>query len=217
MNRLSLIHTSATLIPMFSELCAQHLPSETVNHVSDESLIKEVIREGKVTPSVVRRVAAQVVCASDAGADRIMVTCSSIGAAVEHAAALVDKPVLRVDQPMADAAVRIGGTIGVAATLPTTLQPTADLIRRRAEQAGASIRLNERLCAGAFDALMAGDARSHDRSVRDALTELREQCDVVVLAQASMARVAEQTQGSSHATPILSSPELAIRHLAELD
>ena len=46
-----------------------------------------------------------------------MVTCSSIGPAVEAGAKLMGVPVLRVDQPMADIAVQTGKRIGVIATL----------------------------------------------------------------------------------------------------
>lgn len=214
MKRLGLIHTSATLVPVFADLCAEHLADIETFNIADDSLIKEVIRTGRVTPSVSRRVASQVIAAAEAGADQILVTCSSIGEAVERAATLVDVPVLRVDRPMADEAVRIGERIGVAATLPTTLQPTADLIRRCAAEAGKPITLVDRLCEGAFDALMAGDAPRHDAMVAAALTELAAECDVVVLAQASMARVVDQLDKTATKTPILSSPALAITFLA---
>ena len=55
---------------------------------------------------------------------------------METAAELASVPVLRVDQPMADHAVATARRIGVIATLPTTLEPTADLLRRRAAVAG---------------------------------------------------------------------------------
>lgn len=216
MKKLGLVHTSATLVPVFAELCAEHLPSVRVFHISDESLIKDVIEAGELTAAVSRRVASQVLCAADAGADLVMVTCSSIGPAVERAAGLTDTPVLRVDQPMADEAIRAGGKVGVAATLPTTLRPTADLIRRRAAAVDAPVDLTTRLCEGAFDALMSGDPESHDEAVKSALEALTQECDVVVLAQASMARVAEQLDAAGSTAPILSSPRLAIRHLTTL-
>src|SRR3546814_4764838 len=65
----------------------------------------------------------------DAGCDAALVTCSSIGAAVDIAAQLYDQPVLRVDRAMAEKAVATGRRIGVVATLSTTLNPTADLVR----------------------------------------------------------------------------------------
>ncbi|TWT91047.1 Asp/Glu/Hydantoin racemase [Pseudobythopirellula maris] len=214
MKKLGLIHTSATLVPIFAELCAAKLPGVETFNIADDSLIKEVIATGRLTSSVSRRVAAHVVAADEAGADQILVTCSSIGAAVERAAGLVDTPVLRVDQPMADQAVATGKRIGVAATLPTTLGPTADLIRRRAEAAGREIELDAQLCEGAFEALMSGDAERHDKMVAEALVRLAKDNDVVVLAQASMARVVAQLDAETTKTPILSSPALAIDALA---
>ena len=115
---------------------------------------------------------------------------------------------------MADKAAQSGRKIGVIATLPTTLAPTADLIRRRAAVAGAQIELTSRLCEGAFDALMSGDAAKHDAMVSSALKALSAQVDVIVLAQASMARVVDTLAEADRRVPILASPPLAIEYLA---
>src|ERR1017187_1990394 len=97
---LGLIHTSATLVPVFAQLCKDKLPGVDVFNIADDSLIKDVIKRGELTPQTARRVAGHVASAQEAGADYILVTCSSIGRAVEAAAAQAGVPVLRVDQPM---------------------------------------------------------------------------------------------------------------------
>jgi Asp/Glu/hydantoin racemase len=211
---LGLIHTSATLVPVFQQLCSAKLPGVEVFNLADDSLIKDVIKRGELTPKTARRVVEHVASAEAAGADYIMVTCSSIGRAVETAAGLASVPVLRVDQPMADQAVQTGRKIGVLATLPTTLEPTADLIQRRAAKAGKAIELESRLCEGAFDALMSGDAAKHDALVTAALKALVSQVEVIVLAQASMARVVEGLPAADRRVPILASPALAVDYLA---
>ncbi|MEX2093083.1 MAG: aspartate/glutamate racemase family protein [Pirellulales bacterium] len=213
-KRLGLLHTSATLVPIFEQLCKAKLPGVAVFNLVDDSLIKDVISYGKLRPQTARRVTQLVAAAEDAGADYIMVTCSSIGAAVETAATLASVPVLRVDQPMADRAVTTARRIGVIATLSTTLEPTADLIRRRAAAAGREIEITARLCEGAFDALMSGDAATHDALVAAALKELASQVDVIALAQASMARVVDTLSENERRTPILASPPLAVDYLA---
>jgi Asp/Glu/hydantoin racemase len=213
-KRLGLLHTSATLVSVFEQLCKAKLPGVCVFNLVDDSLIKDVIAHDGLWPQTARRVTQHVAAAEDAGADYIMATCSSIGPAVETAATLSGVPVLRVDQPMADRAVAIGRRIGVIATLRTTLEPTADLIRRRADAAGKSVEINSRLCEGAFEALMGGDAARHDAMVAAALRELVEQVDVITLAQASMARVVESLDGADRRVPILASPPLAIEYLA---
>jgi Asp/Glu/hydantoin racemase len=211
---LGLIHTSATLVPMFQQLVSEYLPQVKVFNIVDDSLIKNTIACGELTPTTARRVVNYVGSAELAGADFILVTCSSIGAAVEAAAELTNVPVLRVDQPMADQAVRTGKRIGVIATLSTTLGPTSDLVKRRAAVAGKEIELQAVICEGAFDALMSGDGAKHDEMVGKALRELSTKVDVIVLAQASMARVADALSPEDKKVPILASPGIAIQHIA---
>lgn len=212
---LGLIHTSATLVPVFQTLCQEMLPNINVFNMVDDSLIKDVISKGELTPATAKRVVNQVASAEAAGADYILVTCSSIGVAVETAAALSGIPVIRVDQAMADLAVRTGQRIGVIATLPTTLAPTSDLVTRRAAVAGKNIQLVSKLCDGAFEALMSGDTAKHDEMVGNALKELSKQVDVILLAQASMARVVDTLKPEEKIVPILASPAEAIKQLAK--
>ncbi len=211
---LALVHTSAMLVPMFQQLCRDKLPGVDLFNIADDSLIKDVIRHGGLTPAIARRVVQQIFLAEHAGADYIMVTCSSIGPAVEVAAGLCKVPVLRVDQPMADKAVQLGTRIGVIATLATTLGPTADLIKRRAAVAHKHVQLESHLCEGAFDALLRGDTAQHDALVIEALKQVGQRTDLIVLAQASMARVAEGLAPGIVNVPILASPRLAIEYLA---
>ncbi len=213
---LGLIHTSATLVPVFAQLCKAKLPNVDTFNIVDDSLVRAIGARGSLTADIARRVASYIASAEAGGADFVLVTCSSIGPAVEAAAPFCAVPVLRVDQPMADQAVQMGRRVGVIATLPTTLNPTADLVNRRAAVAGKTIALTSRLCEGAFDALMSGDAAKHDAMVAAALKELSQQVDVIVLAQASMARVVDTLASADRRVPILASPALAIDHLATL-
>src|SRR3546814_8774165 len=87
---------------------------------------------------------------------------SSIGAAVDIAAQLYDQPVLRVDRAMAEKAVATGRRIGVVATLSTTLNPTADLVRRVAAEQGKQIEIVEHLCEGAFEAVMRSEEHTSE-------------------------------------------------------
>jgi Asp/Glu/hydantoin racemase len=213
---LALIHTSATLVPVFQQLTKAKLPDVDTFNIVDDSLVRQIGAKGGITPDISARVAAYIGSAASGGADFILVTCSSIGPAVEAAASTVQVPVLRVDQPMADAAVQAGQRIGVIATLPTTLNPTTDLVRRRAAAAGKPVELTSRLVEGAFEALMAGDAAKHDALVGAALKELSTQVDVILLAQASMARVVDTLAPADKRVPIFASPPLSIDHIATL-
>ena len=205
------LHTSHVLIPVFADISRREMPEVEQFHMVDESLIRNTIRAGKLTKTTMRRVLAMVQSARDGGADAIVVTCSSIGPAASRARGLFDFPVIRVDEAMAEEAVRRGRRIGVAATLRTTLEPTVALLREKSAAAGREVEIVESLVEGAFEAVLAGDTVTHDRLLADALTRLAPAVDVVVLAQASMARVAGKLPLVPGSAPLLSSPELAVR------
>lgn len=209
---LALLHTSPTLAPLFGGLAAEHLPEAAVFHMVDESLIKNTIRSGRLETVTIRRLIGMIGSAFEAGADAVLVTCSSIGPGVDAAKTLYERPVLRVDEAMAEAAVAQGRRIGVAATLRTTLEPTLELVRRKAAEAGKPVDVVEKLCEGAFEAVMAGDGATHDRIVGEGLTRDLAGVDVIVLAQASMARVLTGLEPGAVKPPVLTSPELGVRH-----
>ena len=213
---LALIHTSPVLVPTFNALCARFLPGVGVFHMVDESLIKDTIAAGSLRKATIRRLVGQIESAAEAGAGAVLVTCSSIGDGVRVARELFDLPILRIDEPMAERAVESGQRIGVLATLPTTLEPTVRLIEGTAARLGTARAVVAGLCEGAFEAVLAGDTATHDRLVREGLTRLMGSVDVIVLAQASMARVVAEIPDEEQTIPILSSPELAVRRASEV-
>ena len=111
--------------------------------------------------------------------------------------------------------ITLGERIGVVATLPTTLAPTADLVRRTADLAGKRIDMRSRVCDGAFAALGRGETEEHDRLVREGIAALLPEVDVLVLAQASMARIVAAMPEGAVTVPVLSSPRSGVRRLAE--
>lgn len=213
---IALIHTSPTMIPVFKSLADELVRDVDAFHVVDESLLRDIIREGRCPPGTARRLVGHVLAAEQAGAKVILVTCSSMGAAVEAARPLCSATVLRVDEPMAEAAIAAGRRIAVLATLPSTLAPTVALIESRAAAAGKTLELRRRLVDGAFTAVISGDGAKHDALVSSALREESAQSDVIVLAQASMARVVDALPAEQRRVPVLSSPRLAMQHLATL-
>lgn len=212
--KIALIHTSPTLAPLFTALCAKCIPEATIFHMVDESLIKNTIEAGFLQKLTTRRLIAMVDSAQLAGADAVLVTCSSIGEAVTTAQQLFDIPVIRVDEAMAEMAVKQGQRIGVLATLKTTLDPTIELVRRKGN--GRAVEIVPYLCEGAFEAVLAGDTKTHDDILSKALLNEMKDVDVVLLAQASMARVLKSMPPGLLTVPVLSSPELGVRRLADV-
>lgn len=216
MRRVVLVHTVAGLVPVFQEL-AKGLPGDVkISNIVDESLLEDAITAGGLTHSVNRRVVDHILSAADSGAVAVLATCSSIGPAVEIASQLVEVPVLRIDEPMASAAIDSGKRIGVLATVASTLNPTVDLLRRCAQGLEKDVEVVPVLKAEAFAAIKSGDGAGHDAIIGEALMELAGDVDAIVLAQASMARVVATLEAGALSVPVFSSPNSGMAQLASV-
>ncbi|MFB7177886.1 aspartate/glutamate racemase family protein [Streptomyces sp. NPDC056257] len=192
---LVLLHTSPVHVPVFDALRERHHPGAVLRHLVAPELLERARAEGPgvVAPALLALLAAAVPAP-------VLVTCSTIGATAESLAPELGAPVLRVDRPMAAAAVRTGARIAVLAALESTLAPTAGLLAEEAGERRVSVRTH--LVAGAWERFEAGDTAGYLARVAaaaDAVTG----ADVIVLAQASMAGAAGLT---TNPVPVLSSP-----------
>jgi aspartate/glutamate racemase len=208
------IHTGPVTVAPLNALAPELIPGVRLVNLVDDSLLKDTMAAGRVTPAVTRRLAQYMTIGQEMGADMILNCCSSVGEAAEVASQLLDIPMLKIDIAMAEEAVRRATRIGVAATVQTTLDPTARLIEHTADLAGTHVQVTRRLCAGAFDALLAGDTATHDAIVSRELVALAAEVDLIVLAQVSMGRVADGL-GNAVAIPVLTSPRLGMERLAQ--
>jgi len=209
--RIAFLHTGAVVIAPVMQLAREVLPdASTVNYLDDK--IVADLADSERAASVPDRITDLVKAAQSAGADVVMLTCSSISQLAAPISAAVGIPVLRIDEAMADAAVRTGDRIGVLATLPTTCAPTLALIRERAQLAGRAPEIVSEVIEGAFAAVSSGDRDTHDRLVAAAIERIAAEVDVIVLAQASMASAASAVEIG---VPVLTSLEPGIRRLSD--
>jgi Asp/Glu/hydantoin racemase len=214
MATLGIVHTSFALVEPLGALTKEMLPGVQVVNIVDDTLLAYA-REHGVDERLTRRMGLYFRSAVEAGADVILNACSSVGETVDAARAKIEVPILKIDEPMAEQAVAAGRRIAVLATVASTLGPTCRLLEAKAQEAGVRVELTPRLCEGAFDLLLAGKTGEHDRMVAEAVREAARDHDVVLFAQASMARLVPQLEGAI-GKPLLSSPALAMRRIAEL-
>jgi hypothetical protein len=78
---------------------------------------------------------------------------------------------------------------------------------------GKEIKLVPMLVSEAYEKLMAGDKAGHDEVLAAELSKLAARTDIVVLAQASMARVLSGFEGEA-ASKFVSSPRLGMQMAA---
>ena len=124
------IYTGSALVAPLKAVAAEVLPSTRFINLLDDSLIADVIRAGKMTPAVLGRIHSYCRIGAEIGVDLILETCSSVGISVDYIQPFFNIPVLRIDRPMIEKAVNESSRIGVMATLPTTLEPTMDLVKK---------------------------------------------------------------------------------------
>ncbi|MEV5789205.1 aspartate/glutamate racemase family protein [Streptomyces sp. NPDC052192] len=195
---LALLHTSPAHIPVFDALRDEDHPGLDLRHFVAEDLLARARREGP--DAVADDVRALLGEAVADGARAVLCTCSTIGAVAERTDAGV--PVLRVDRPMAAAAVAAGPRVVVLATVASTLEPTVALVEGEARRAGRRVEVRTVLVDGAWALFEAGDTDGCARAVADAADAVTG-ADAIVLAQASMT----PAQGlTTTAIPVLSSP-----------
>ncbi|MBN1415264.1 MAG: hypothetical protein JW973_09205 [Bacteroidales bacterium] len=199
------VHTALAMVEPITILFKEHLPDVKLNHIVDDSLIQEVIANNAVTSSVSKRLISCFYMAVDAGADLIFNTCSSVGEIVQLARNLIPIPLLKIDDPMAIKAVETASTIGVLATLPSTLTPTVNLLKAMAAERSKRIDVVEGMAEGAFQAVMNGDREKHDNLILKASEAVAGEVDLFVLAQGSMAKI-EGRLAKATGKKVLSSP-----------
>ena len=99
--QVAFIHTSPSMVPVFKPLAAELLPAGVnVFNVVDESLLCDIIRDGRCPPNTARRLAGHVMSAADAGANLYRVRALRRAALVVQS---LDQPVATI---LADAGIR---------------------------------------------------------------------------------------------------------------
>ncbi|MGW2022615.1 aspartate/glutamate racemase family protein [Streptomyces decoyicus] len=207
---LALLHTSPVHVPVFDALRDEEAPELALHHLVRPELLDRARAQGP--DAVTEEVSAELAAAGRGGARAVLCTCSTIGSVAEAAGAALGLPVLRVDRPMAAAAVAAGPRITVLAALESTFAPTGDLIAQEADRAGRAVGVRNVLVPGAWERFESGDGDGYRTAVVSAAREVGD-ADVIVLAQASMAAAAE---GLDAGVPVLSSPRPGLRAAAQL-
>ena len=182
---LGLIHsapfTAVTVQPFVSEL----LPEVQVLHLADDS-IQRAAETGTVSNAYYFKFTTYAHFLAQAGADLIMLTCSTFSRAVELAAPMIDTPLLQIDRPMMDFAVKTGTRVGLLATLECTVPSSERLLKLAAKEAGKEIEIQTAVCSDAFPELRRGNLEKHNELLLAEIENLSSSVDCICMAQVSM-------------------------------
>lgn len=206
--RIALIHALRHSPPPVAAAFAELWPEAELMNLLDDSLSADLARQGVLTSEITDRFLTLTRYAVGTGADGILFTCSAFGPCIEAcAAAYAGRPVLKPNEAMIEEAVAHGGRIGLMATFAATLSSMP-------LEFPAGTELVPLHVEGALAALDRGDAAEHDRLIAEAATKLSS-CDVIALAQFSMARAAGAVAAAT-GRPALTTPGSAVQKLRSL-
>lgn len=214
MKKITIIHTSLVSHAHLNKLFAEIIPEAKIHNIVDDSLLAEVSDNGHITPNIVNRMCKYFQSAEQIGSDLIFNQCSSVGEAAAIAAKTVSTPVLRVDEAMGEKAVQLGKRIAVVATVASTVEPSCNLVRQKAAEAGKDCEIVPYLVDGAMWALINEGQEKHNKLVKDTVVKAAEECDVIILAQGSMVVLLPELTDIKK--PVFSSPELGVRKAREV-
>ncbi len=209
----ALIHSSADIVPLLTEVSKNVIADVELLHMVDEGMQSMIDAAGEVTEPITRRLCSYVMNAHEAGAEAAVLTSPALGTTIDAVQASVSIPVMRIDEAAVEAAVRLGGSVGVLSVDQLTLDATASFIRDRADAAGRNVVVEVRHCDDAEHALKNGDLEAHDYIATSAVDRLAGN-DIILLADVQMARIVHAA-GERVDVPVLASPRLGFEGLAK--
>ena len=209
--RIALIHATPVAMQPVMDAFEDGWPEvETVN-LLDDALSRDLARTGTMDAAMMQRFETLGAYAMQIGANAILFTCSAFGDAIAAVAKTVPIPVLKPNEAMFDEALASERTVG----LLTTFQPSVPSMEKElvemAERQGRRVQCDTLWVPDAMAALASGDGSTHDRLIAESAPQLAH-CDVIMLAQFSMARAqaaVQQVVGPA----VLTSPASAVAKL----
>ena len=205
--KVGLIYTSTTpeLIELVEREVKKNLGDDVEMYsLQDPSILADVRAAGYVTAAPAARLIGMYMKAVEEGCDAMLNLCSSVGEVADcaqDAARYLGVPIVRVDEEMCREAVRKGSRIAVMATLPTTLEPTKNTVKRVAREMGRHVELVDCLVEGAFGL----NQDQFKARMAESAGTVADQADVILFAQGSMAYCEEYIADMYHKV-VLSSP-----------
>lgn len=192
----------------------QDWPEARISNIVEDGLFEWVRETGGVVPEMHDAFRLLTGYAIDRGADGVLYSCSAFRECIDACIETFDRPLLKPNDAMIEAALETGERIAVVATVAPTIVSISAEIEEMAHAAGRAVTLTPHYVDGAFDAMAAGDGATHDRLVADVAAGIAD-VDAIVLAQFTLARAAPAVAALTD-IPVLNSPGAAVAKMREL-
>jgi aspartate/glutamate racemase len=189
---LGIIHAVNLTIRAMQPFLERFIPDVEVVHLCDDTIQRDNIRAGVgvIPKRNYFKFAQYAHNLQEAGADMILLACSTFNYAAELARPMIDIPIMQIDRPMMEMGVCRGRRVGLLATLATTVPSSERLLRIVAAENKKDVEIVTVLREEAFRAIQSGDADTHNAILMEEIERLSERVDVIVMAQLSMSALA---------------------------
>lgn len=214
-SKIAIIHTTSVTVEILNAIAQKMIPECKIINFMDDSILPQLIENGGNLIEVEERWSAYARFAEHSGAGCILNACSSAGELTARVQPMVNVPIVRIDEAMAEEAVKQGGNIVVAATLPTAMESTVRLLKEKAASLKKNVNISQYLLNTAYTLLKKGDKKGYEQILTDAIYELGRTADVIVLAQVSMAGVLCNLPHALQ-SKVLASPYFGIEHVKKI-
>jgi hypothetical protein len=205
---LTLLHTADVHVATFEALLRRFAPRLRRHHIVAADLLAQAEREGLST-ALRERLRKRLAEVTPTAPTLVLCTCSTLGGLAEDLGPETGLEILRLDRALAEAALDAGRRILVLAAVGATLGPTREMLESVARSRHLAVNIDLRLVENAWGYFCEGDLDGYRKAIADAARRFASDCDVIVLAQASMASAADLL--SDLPVPVLTSPALGIK------
>lgn len=213
MTRIALIHAVQAAVQPIEEAFQSLWPEAKRTNLLDDSRGRSCqCRRPDTGSPAAHGLARDLRCQQRRGGD--FFTCSAFGDGIELAARTLSVPVLKPNEAMFEAALTIGGRIGMLATFEPSVSSMEQEFWEMAKARGSDATIETVIVPGGRAALTAGDLAKHDQLIAKATASLGH-CSAILLAHFSMA-TAEAAAQSCTRLPVLSAPGSAVIKLKSL-
>lgn len=216
--RIALIHATPLAIEPVNASFQKLWPQAKLQNILDDSLSRDLAADGHLTANMIERFIDLAQYAKRADCQGILFTCSAFGEAIEAAGKAVGIPTLKPNEAMFQDALHLALkarptssgdlNIGLVATFAASIDSMREEFNVLTQALPHKVNLHGVHVPHAMDALAKGHADDHHQRIASAIEQMPV-CDVIMLAQFSMAAAQPLAQSKS-TVPILTSPDCAV-------
>lgn len=205
--KIALISATYVSLKPIEKAIQRNAPDLEFFHLLDTSLLPMLKEEGKITPSIIQRFIKLIDLAQSSNVDAILFTCSAFNNIANMLQPMYDIRLYRSDQAMLKKASKYDrvGFVSTVAETPVALSTYLKTLN-------PEIHIKFIVKDGLIEYLQLGKKEEHDQEIRNMVEEVKDEVDVIVLSQYSIAHIKDQV---SIDKPILTAPDTSIQLLVE--